>query len=208
MGHVLRSASSRLYSTHPFLQTSIQSYFSPNLQSMLEAIPSLLGREFGVGRMTFDSRCSNSFMHAFVTLCVRHTFMNMSVVSNLDRLEPQYKGVVDSSLSAVAFCVPAPPSCLGELVLSSMSGSSSTILALSSLLLSCEEWLQTSSSAPSVRNHVHQYIMRCVVYPLCMWFNIPCWESPTVGRHPNSACTHTCRNAIPACIPRKQHAIA
>jgi hypothetical protein len=66
---------------------------------MVVAIPSLVGSEFGVGNITFANKCNNSVMHALVTLCVRQTFMKSNVESNLDKLEPQYRGVLHSSLS-------------------------------------------------------------------------------------------------------------
>lgn len=83
------SVYSFLYKTHPFLHASMALYCRPIRLSMVVAFPSLVGMEFGVGKITLDSKCNSSFMHAFDTLYVRHTFMNINVLSSLDRLDPQ-----------------------------------------------------------------------------------------------------------------------
>ena len=95
------SAYSRLNKTHPFLQTSIALYCNPSRHSIVVAAPSLLGNEFGEGKITLENSCSNSVMHALLILCVRQTFITNNVVSNLDSPDPQNKGVVYSSLIVV-----------------------------------------------------------------------------------------------------------
>ena len=102
MGQVSNSVYSRLNSTHPFLHASMASYLKPSLETMVVAIPSLVGSEFGKGRMTVENKWSNSVMHALVTLCVRQTFMNNKVLSNLVKPDPQKRGALHSSLRADA----------------------------------------------------------------------------------------------------------
>lgn len=114
IGHVSKSAFPFLNNTQPFLHASIASYLSPSRPNILLASPSLLGSEFGDGKITVASRCSISLMHAFVALCVRQTFMTIKVASNLDKLDPQKRGVWDSSVMADAswnagFCSPQSP---------------------------------------------------------------------------------------------------
>jgi hypothetical protein len=77
IGQVSKVANSRLNKTHPFLHASMASYLNPNRLTMAVATPSLVGNEFGTGNITLENKCSNSVMHALLTLCVRHTFINI-----------------------------------------------------------------------------------------------------------------------------------
>jgi hypothetical protein len=102
IGQVSKVANSRLNKTHPFLHASMASYLNPNRLTMAVATPSLVGNEFGTGNITLENKCSNSVMHALLTLCVRHTFINISVLSSLDKLLPQNRGVRHSLFRAEA----------------------------------------------------------------------------------------------------------
>lgn len=149
-GQVCSSACSRLNNTHPFLQASMLSYFNPILLTMLVAVPSLLGNEFGNGKMILENRWSNSVMHSLLTLCVRHTFMNNKVLSSLLKFDPQNKGVLHSSLRAESpsnaelLCCPSASE--------SVSGTSSTPSCSSSLSLPDSAVL--SASLPAHPTHI------------------------------------------------------
>lgn len=146
-GHVSSSAYSRLNNTHPFLHASMASYLSPSLLTIVVAVPSLVGNEFGKGRMTFEKRCSSSEMHAFDTLCVRQTFMNNNVLSSLDKFEPQNRGVLHSSFRAEAPSNAKRPSSPSASKLPSRSTGSS--LSSSSSWLSLIESDELPSSLPA-----------------------------------------------------------
>lgn len=145
MGQASLFACSFLYKMHPLLHASMQSYLNPIFLSMLVAVLSLLGRELGVGNITFASSCSISVMQAFVTLCVRHTFKNMRVVSSFDMFDPQYSGVLESSLSAEA------PSHPPELVSSSPSALSSQSTASQTRCSHCRCRFQIQLCSPPAR---------------------------------------------------------
>ena len=105
----------------PSFLVMMASYLNPSRLNIVVAASSLVGKEFGDGRITFEKRFNNSFMHALLALCVQHTFKNINMVSNLDSLDPQNRGVVDSSLRAAAFWSPVIPLSLSWTALSSSS---------------------------------------------------------------------------------------
>ena len=131
-GHVSVSAYSFLNNMHPFLHACIASYFNPSRLNILVAIPSLVGKEFGVGKITLENKCNNSLIHSFVTLCVRQTFKNIRVVSSRVRCDPQKRGVLDSSFRATSPSNPVRPVswCLPGLRLV-CAGSSASLSAVS-----------------------------------------------------------------------------
>ena len=147
MGQVSSSAYSRLNSTQPFLHASMALYLKPSLETMVVAIPSLVGSEFGKGRMTFENKCSNSVMHALVTLCVRQTFMNNKVLSNLDKSDPQKRGVLHSSLSADASSKAVQPLSPSSSASPSISAANASSFSSASMSLPESALLHVSLSA-------------------------------------------------------------
>ena len=152
-GHVSASAYSFLNKMHPFRHACTELYCNPSRSSIFVATATLVGMEFGVGRIAVDNNLNNSFMQVFVTLCVRHTFITSRVPSSLEREAPQNRGVLDSSLKASSFKQFWRPHDSSDVELPSVLPVSSPSPPSSlSLLLS---WLDSDNVQPARRTRQH-----------------------------------------------------